>query len=75
MERSQLNINIHPDLLKNLKREALESNKKLVELIVGILNDYINKSKTEETESSKIFNEIKRLKKRISLLEESDKND
>ena len=32
-ERTQLNININPDLLKNLKKIALENNRKLVELI------------------------------------------
>ena len=55
--------------------KALESNKKLVELIGEILNDYINKSKTKETESSKIHNELNDLKRRISLLEESETSD
>lgn len=72
MERTQLNININPGLLKSLKREALETNKKLVELIGEILNDHINKSINKDTESSTIYNEINDLKKRISLLEKSN---
>ena len=72
MERTQLNININPDLLKSLKREALETNKKLVELIGEILNNYINQSINKETKSSKIYNELNDLKKRMSLLEESN---
>ena len=38
-ERTQLNININPDLLKNLKKIALENNRKLVELINEILTN------------------------------------
>ena len=74
MERTQLNININPDLLKSLKREALETNKKLVELIGEILNDHINNSINKDTESSKIYNELNDLKKRMSLLEDSKIN-
>tara|TARA_B100001093_G_scaffold406115_1_gene394476 strand:+ start:280 stop:501 length:222 start_codon:yes stop_codon:yes gene_type:complete len=73
LERTQLNINIKPDLLKSLKREALETNKKLVELICEILNNYINNSINNDTESSKFFDELNDLKKRISLLEKSKK--
>ena len=75
MERTQLNININPDLLKSLKREALETNKKLVELIGEILNDHIKNSINKDTESSKIYNELNDLKKRMSLLEESKLHD
>ena len=74
MERTQLNININPDLLKSLKREALETNKKLVVLIGEILNDYINNSMNKDTESSKIYNELNDLKRRMSLLEEAKLN-
>ena len=74
MERTQLNININPDLLKSLKREALETNKKLAVLIVEILNDYINNSINKNNESSKIYNELNDLKKRMSLLEKSKIN-
>ena len=74
MERTQLNININPDLLKSLKREALETNKKLVVLIGEILNDYINNSMNIDTESSKIYNELNDLKRRMSLLEEAKLN-
>ena len=41
-ERTQLNININPDLLKNLKKIALENNRKLVELINEVLTNYIH---------------------------------
>ena len=75
MERTQLNININPDLLKSLKREALETNKKLVELIGEILNNHIENSINKNTESSKIYNELNDLKKRMSLLEESKLHD
>ena len=71
MERTQLNINIDPDLLKSLKREALESNKKLVVLICQILNDHIENSINKNNVTSKIYKELTDLKKRISLLEES----
>ena len=74
MERTQLNININPGLLKSLKREALETNKKLVVLIGEILNDYINNSMNIDTESSKIYNELNDLKRRMSLLEEAKLN-
>ena len=70
MERTQLNINISPDLLKSLKREALETNKKLVVLIVQILNDHTNNSIKKDTESRRIYHELNELKKRMSLLEE-----
>ena len=70
MERTQLNININPDLLKSLKREALETNKKLVVLIVQILNDHTNNSIKKDTESRRIYHELNELKKRMSLLEE-----
>ena len=75
MERTQLNININPDLLKSLKIEALETNKKLVELIGEILNDHIKNSINKDTESSKIYNELNDLKKRMSLLEQSKLHD
>ena len=47
-ERTQLNINIKPDLLKNLKKVALENNIKLVELINEILSNYIHDIKMIE---------------------------
>lgn len=74
MERTQLNINIDPDLLKSLKREALESNKKLVVLIGQILNDHIENSINKNNVTSTIYKELTDIKKRISLLEESTIN-
>ena len=41
-ERTQLNININPDLLKNLKKIGLENNRNLVELINEVLTNYIH---------------------------------
>ena len=48
-ERTQLNININPDLLKNLKKIALENNRKLVELINEVLTNYIQDIKNDQT--------------------------
>ena len=50
-ERTQLNINIKPDLLKNLKKVALENNRKLVELINEVLTNYIYDIKNEQTKN------------------------
>ena len=47
--RTQLNININPDLLKNLKKIALEKNRRLVELINEILTNYIHNKKNDQT--------------------------
>ena len=51
-ERTQLNINISPDLLKNLKKIALENNRKLVELINEVLTNYIYDIKNDQTKNS-----------------------
>ena len=47
-ERTQLNINIKPDLLKKLKKVALENNRKLVELINEVLSNYISDIKNDQ---------------------------
>ena len=54
-ERTQLNININPDLLKKLKKIALENNRKLVELINEILTNYIQDIKNDQTKYRSIF--------------------
>ena len=43
--RTQLNININPDLLKNLKKIALENNRRLVDLISEILSNYVQEKR------------------------------
>ncbi len=68
-ERTQLNININPDLLKNLKKVALENNRKLVDLINEILINYLEDNKTNQTKNRSVLDELDELKKRISLLE------
>ena len=70
-ERTQLNININPDLLKNLKKIALENNRKLVELINEILTNYIQDKKNDQTKYRSILDELDDVKNRISVLENS----
>ena len=70
-ERTQLNININPDLLKNLKKIALENNRKLVELINEILTNYIQEIKNDQTKYRSILDELDDVKNRISVLENS----
>ena len=68
-ERTQLNININPDLLKNLKKIALENNRKLVELINEVLTNYIQDIKNDQTKYRSILDELDEVKNRISVLE------
>ena len=68
-ERTQLNINIKPDLLKKLKKIALENNRKLVELINEVLINYINEIKNTQTKNRSILEELDEVKNRISVLE------
>ena len=72
-ERTQLNININRDLLKNLKKIALENNRKLVELINEILTNYIRDIKNDQTKYRSILDELDEVKNRISVLENSKK--
>ena len=68
-ERTQLNINIKPDLLKKLKKVALENNRKLVELINEVLSNYISDIKNDQTNNRSILDELDEVKNRISILE------
>ena len=68
-DRKQLNININPDLLKKLKKVALENNRKLVELINEILTNYIHDIKNDQTKNRSILDELDAVKSRISVLE------
>ena len=70
-ERTQLNININPDLLKKLKKIALENNRKLVELINEVLTNYIQEIKNDQTKYRIILDELDDIKNRISDLENS----
>ncbi len=72
-ERTQLNININPDLLKNIKKIALENNRKLVDLINEILTNYILDIKNDQTKYRSILDELDEVKNRISVLENSKK--
>ena len=72
-ERTQLNININPDLLKNLKKAALENNRKLVELINEVLTNYVNEIKSDQTKNKSILDELDEVKNRISVLEKNKK--
>ena len=68
-ERTQLNINIKPDLLKKLKKVALENNRKLVELINEVLSNYISDIKNDQINNRSILDELDEVKNRISVLE------
>ena len=72
-ERTQLNINIKPDLLKKLKKVALENNRKLVELINEVLSNYISDTKNDQINNRSILDELDEVKNRISVLENSKK--
>ncbi len=72
-ERTQLNININPDLLKNLKKIALENNRKLVELINEVLTNYIHEVKNDQIKYRNILDELDEVKNRVSVLENSKK--
>ena len=74
-ERTQLNINIKPDLLKKLKKVALENNRKLVELINEVLSNYISDIKNDQINNRSILDELDEVKNRISVLENLKKID
>ena len=69
--RTQLNINIKPDLLKDLKKVALDNNRRLVDLINEILINYVDGKKTEQINHRNILDELDDVKNRISILENS----
>ena len=72
-ERTLLNINIKPELLKKLKKVALENNRKLVELINEVLSNYISDIKNDQINNRSILDELDEVKNRISVLENSKK--
>ena len=69
-KRTQLNIEIEEDLLKNLKYMALSKNVKLNALVKEILYEKIKSNILTEIDKS-LSDELDEIKKRISKLEKS----
>ena len=58
-------------LLKDLKKVALDNNRRLVDLINEILINYVDGKKTEQINHRNILDELDDVKNRISILENS----
>ena len=69
-KRTQLNIEIEEDLLKNLKFMALAKNIKLNALVKEILSEKIKSNIPQDTNRN-VLDELDEIKKRISKLEKS----
>ena len=69
-KRTQLNIEIEEDLLKNLKYMALSKNIKLNALVKEILSQKIKSNIPAEIDKS-VLDELDEIKQRISKLENS----
>ena len=69
-KRTQLNIEIEEDLLKNLKYLALSKNIKLNALVKEILSEKIKSNIPQDTNRN-VLDELDEIKKRISKLEKS----
>ena len=69
-KRTQLNIEIEEDLLKNLKFMALSQNIKLNALVKEILSEKIKSNIPSQIDKS-VSDELDEIKKRISKLEKS----
>lgn len=67
-KRTQLNIEIEEDLLKNLKFMALSRNIKLNALVKEILSEKIQSNIPQKT-SRNVLDELDEMKSRISKLE------
>ena len=67
-KRTQLNIEIDEELLKNLKLMALSKNSKLNSLVKEILSEKIQSNIPQET-SRNVLDELDEMKSRISKLE------
>ena len=67
-KRTQLNIEIEWDLLKNLKFMALSKNIKLNALVKEILSEKIQSNIPQKT-SRNVLDELDEMKSRISKLE------
>ena len=71
-KRTQLNIEVGEDLLKNLKFMALSKNIKLNALVKEILSEKIKSNIPGEIDKS-VSDELDEIKKRISKLEKNHK--
>ena len=69
-KRTQLNIEVEEDLLKNLKFMALSKNIKLNALVKEILSEKIKSNIPSEIDKS-VSDELDEIKKRISKLEKA----
>ena len=69
-KRTQLNIDIDEDLLKNLKFMALSNNIKLNTLVKQILSEKIKFNIPDAIERN-VLSELDEMKSRISKLEET----
>ena len=67
-KRTQLNIEIDEDLLKNLKFMALSQNIKLNALVKEILSEKIKSNIPQDTNRN-VLDELDEMKSRISKLE------
>ena len=67
-KRTQLNIEIEEDLLKNLKFMALSKNIKLNALVKEILSEKIKSNIPQDTNRN-VLDELDKMKSRISKLE------
>jgi len=67
-KRTQLNIEIEEDLLKNLKYMALSQNIKLNALVKQILSEKIKSNIPQDTNRN-VLDELDEMKSRISKLE------
>ena len=70
MSRTQLNINVSPDLLVALKKRAIKSGKTLTTYVSEILSEELKGSDDEivETDLASIDARIKYLEEKVSLL-------
>ena len=70
MSRTQLNINVSPDLLTALKRKAIKSGKTLTSYVSEILSEELNSACEEPLESdlAALEDRIKYLEEKVSLL-------
>jgi len=67
-KRTQLNINISPDLLKFLKSQSIKSGKTLGNFINEILSDHLNDLKKSNLDKEKVLERINNLEGRIDSI-------
>ena len=69
MDRTQLNINIDPGLLQQLKRAAIRSGKTTTEFVSESITNQLEQDSLAETLDSRVLS----LEVRLSLLEENSR--